>query len=65
VVQEGDEAIDLLQVLFWGDMAQIWSEEDKGQSKLFKVLSTLGSSLELVDQHRRHRTTRITSPTMG
>jgi len=38
VVQEGDEAIDLLEVFFWGDMAQIWSEEDVGQSELFKVL---------------------------
>ena len=38
VVQKGDEAIDLLQVLFGGDMAQIWSEEDVGQSELFKVL---------------------------
>ena len=27
-VQERDKAIDLLQVFFWRDMAQIWSEEN-------------------------------------
>ncbi len=40
VIQEGDKAIDLFQVLFWGDMAQIWSEENRGQSELFNVLPT-------------------------
>ena len=46
-------------------MAQIWSEEDRGESKLFKVLSTLGSSLELADLDRPHRATRITSAKHG
>jgi predicted Zn-dependent protease len=37
VVQEGDEAIDSVQVLFWGDLAQIWSEQIRGYAELFNV----------------------------
>src|SRR5438445_524764 len=52
-VQEGHEAIDPLQVFLGGDLAQIWSKENRGRSELFNVFLTYGESyLELGDCHR-------------